>query len=158
MITLPKWLSWAGLVLLLVILFIAFFGVPLPNKYSEKALGRLDLFDFEWIATLVVKIKEEEDTAPASFDDVEAFAKKKGYNVTSVTGTDVSLSSKVYRKVFLDSMPLGRILVLGNKEDELGMLWAVTEQGLVIKVRSEKLAELGRSTREVLHPKIEPMP
>ncbi|MHC4060932.1 MAG: hypothetical protein ACYSUC_05185 [Planctomycetota bacterium] len=140
---LPKWTKWLGLLILIVVLLVIFDfpGWPgWPAKMSPPALEHFNHSDFLYLAELMTEFEREMGRLPASFDEIEAFAQSEGYSL-KCTASDLTLREKVSTPTIAFATPLGKVVILGVEKDDLGLVWAVTEGGIVIKVDPDKLTQ-----------------
>jgi hypothetical protein len=107
---------------------------------SPPALEHFNHSDFLYLAELMTEFEREMGRLPASFDQIEAFAQSEGYSL-KCTASDLTLREKVSTPTIAFATPLGKVVILGVEKDDFGLVWAVTEAGIVIKVDPDELIQ-----------------
>jgi hypothetical protein len=133
-----KIVAIVAVLLFLVVRVLLFIAPPSPKAYEDW-----DTMDFHQIAFIVRQHMQQLGVRPKGFRELEEFAQKAHIKLSSARGGDLLLGDRVRRRDSAIGTDLGKIIVVGNKVDSLGMVWVVTDHGLAMKIAPRQMYKYG---------------
>ncbi len=137
MYTIPKWPNRVIVSVLLLIVgcigigLYAASGLPRPwTRAGPEAIENLNHSNLHVLGKLVRDSTVSIGKPPASWAELQTYAEQRNY------GLDGLRYEVPGKEPFEIRTPyeVGRIVVFGTKRDHVGMVWAITEHGHVLKV------------------------
>jgi len=133
-----KRLSWILVSLLLIALICvgtamyAFSGLPMPwAKASPEAYERRNYIHLGMLGELLQAAQRSGQDALQSWEALAPYEAEAGVSID-----DVKLEAPAGRpyEFLRQDIELGRVVIIGHQQSSLGMVWAVTDRGYVIRI------------------------
>jgi len=127
----PRAASLVGVLLLVAAIYLAS-GLPVPwATPGDEAYGRMNRESLRLLAELRREAVLKKESDKVTMQDMEDAGHETGIQLRQLLrerpgGTSFSLLPI--------PQPAGDVVLLGTKEDAMGLVWAATENGTVIKV------------------------
>jgi hypothetical protein len=119
--------------LVVVVIHLIDFGSRAPTRDS---LLNINIQNLHQMGYYVRDFKREKGRPPASLDELRMFM-GKGQATLDVLVKE--LPSKEEYRILRKPLNIGRILILGEQRDSIGMVAGMTEDGIVIKIMPDDI-------------------
>jgi len=108
-------------------------GLPMPQWVSKEAVQRRNQLNLMVLARAVHEMEKESGSVPNSWEDVVTFCRKQNIPFD----LDQLRKERPGESMFQPPSKrtdLGNIILEGQVQDTYGLVWALTDKGLVVKI------------------------
>lgn len=126
------------LLTLFILILIFLFYLPLtgPWRTGPQAYENSNIINLLIIKDSIETFKRKYGRQPTSFKEIQT--KLDDYTAFNDVLKEMP-SGKQFNYLSSPSHQLGKILILGNEVDKTGLVWAITEEGVIIKIKIDTL-------------------